>query len=183
MPIFTVKELGWTNLDYSQYYASAKLIGGIAGMILGGFLIDKFGKKRMLNIYFGASILVICWLAFSKMYWPDKSFIYAFMIAINLLYTFSCIAIFAIAMQCCWKKVSASQFTLYMTIANLGQMGFAALVGPVKANFDWETSLFAFAVFITLAVLLLQFFNIDKHIQLVAGLETGDIKKSCGLKG
>jgi PAT family beta-lactamase induction signal transducer AmpG len=178
MPIFTVKELGWTNLDYSQYYASAKLIGGIAGMILGGFLIDKFGKKRMLNIYFGASILVICLLAFSKMYWPDKSFIYAFMIAINLLYTFSCIAIFAIAMQCCWKKVSASQFTLYMTIANLGQMGFAALVGPVKANFDWETSLFAFAVFITLAVLLLQFFNIDKHIQLVAGLETGDIKKS-----
>jgi PAT family beta-lactamase induction signal transducer AmpG len=98
------------------------------------------------------------------------------MIAINLIYTFSCIAIFAIAMQCCWKKVSASQFTLYMTIANLGQMSFAALVGPVKANFDWDTSLFAFAVFITLAVLLLQFFNIEKHIQLVAGLETGEIR-------
>jgi PAT family beta-lactamase induction signal transducer AmpG len=174
MPIFTVNELGWTNLDYSQYYSSAKLIGGIAGMILGGFLIDRFGKKRMLSIYFAGSILLICMLAFSKIYWADKSFIYAFMISINLFYTFSCIAIFAIAMQCCWKKVSASQFTLYMTIANLGQMGFAALIGPLRANFDWQVSLFAFAVFIVLAWLALLFLNIDKQVKLVEGLEKND---------
>ena len=36
LPGFTVKELGWTNVDYSQYYASAKLIGGIIGMLIGG---------------------------------------------------------------------------------------------------------------------------------------------------
>lgn len=174
MPIFTVNELGWTNLDYSQYFASAKLIGGIAGMILGGLLIDRFGKKRMLSIYFAGSILLVSMLAFSKIYWADKSFIYAFMLVMNLLYTFSCIAIFAIAMQCCWKKVSASQFTLYMTIANLGQMSFAALIGPVRANFDWQVSLFAFAVFIAMAWLILLFLNIDKQVQLVEVLETND---------
>ncbi|MBK7588218.1 MAG: MFS transporter [Bacteroidetes bacterium] len=36
LPIFTVKELGWTNVTYSQYYATAKLIG-YYGMLLGAF--------------------------------------------------------------------------------------------------------------------------------------------------
>jgi PAT family beta-lactamase induction signal transducer AmpG len=176
LPIFTVKELGWTNTDYSQYFGTAKLIGGIAGMILGGILIDRFGKKRMLNIYFLSMVLFMAILTFSKTYWSDRSFIYAFMIAYNAVYTFSCIGIFAIAMQCCWKKVSASQFTLYMTIANLGQMAFAALIGPIKANFNWQVSLFAAAVFIAMAWLLLQFLNIDKQMEKVVALEEQDKK-------
>lgn len=171
LPIFTVKELGWTNLDYSQYYSIAKLIGGIVGMLLGGILIDKFGKKQMMNIYFLGLVILISVFTFSKVYWVNRNFIYAFMVIQNVLYTFACIGTFAMAMQCCWKKVSASQFTLYMTIANLGQMSFAALIGPVKANFNWQVSLFAFALFISLAWLVLQFLNIDKHIEKIAALE------------
>ncbi len=176
LPIFTVKELGWTNLEYSQQFATAKLIGGIAGMIIGGFLIDRFGKKRMLNIYFILAVFFITILAFSKIYWGDRSFIYGFMIAYNFLYTFSCIAIFAVAMQCCWKKISASQFTLYMTIANLGQMALAALIGPVRANFNWQISIFAAAVFMAVAWLLLQFLNINKQMEMVVALEKKDFE-------
>ncbi|MEO7176209.1 MAG: MFS transporter [Saprospiraceae bacterium] len=178
LPIFTVKELGWTNLEYSQNYAIAKLIGGIVGMLIGGFLIDKYGKKRMLSIYFIGSILSVAILAFSEIYWNDRSFIYAFMLLNNLLYTFASIAIFAIAMQCCWKKVSASQFTLYMTIANIGQMTFASLIGPIRSNFDWQASLFAFTFFIALAWLFLQFLNIDKQVKQVVDLESLDDKNS-----
>lgn len=174
MPIFTVKELGWTNVEYSQYYASAKLMGGILGMLLGGFLINKFGKKQMLNIYFAGFIGFNLIFSFSKMYWASKSFIYAYMIAQNTIYTLACIGLFAIAMQCCWKKVSASQFTLYMTIANLGQIAFAALIGSIKSNFNWQVSLLAFAVFALLAWLILQFINIDKQIQSVKELDKRD---------
>ncbi|MBP6430941.1 MAG: MFS transporter [Ferruginibacter sp.] len=176
LPIFTVKELGWTNVEYSQYFAIAKLIGGIAGMVVGGILIDKFGKKRMLNIYFFAAIIATTILAFSKVYWTDKNFIYAYMFVYNTLYTFVCIGMFAIAMQCCWKKVSASQFTLYMTIANIGQISFAALIGPMRTNFSWQITLFAFVVFMVLAWLLLQFLNIDKQIEKVVELEKNDME-------
>ncbi len=174
MPIFTVKELGWSDVSYSQNYAIAKLIGGIAGMLIGGFLIDKFGKKRMLNIYFSSAIILITILAFSKIYWSDRSFIYAFLLVYNVIYTFTCIGIFATAMQCCWKKVSASQFTLYMTIANLGQMTFASFIGPITSNYNWQTTLLAFAIFIALAWLLLQFLNIEKQMQRVVDLENID---------
>lgn len=177
LPIFTVKGLNWTNGSYSQFFATAKIIGGIGGMLIGGILIDRFGKKRMMNIYFIGMVISTSILAFSKTYWSDRSFIYAFMIVYNLLYTFACIGIFAIAMQCCWKKVSASQFTLYMTIGNLGRIALAALIGPVNVVFSWELSLFAFAIFIGVAWLLLQFLNIDKQIGSVVALERKDLEK------
>lgn len=178
LPVFTVKELGWTNVEYSNYYASAKLIGGIIGMLIGGILIDRFSKKRMLNIYFFSFILSISIFSFSGKYWADKSFVYAFMIAQNTIYTLASIALFAAAMQCCWKKISASQFTLYMTIANLGQMTFAAFIGRITENFNWEYSLFAFAVFIAIAWIVLQFLNIDKQMQQVVNLENNDLAKN-----
>ena len=184
LPIFTVKELGWTNANYAQYYSTASLIGGISGMIIGGIMVDKFGKKKMINIYFFSSIFSTTVLAFSKAHWSDRSFIYAFMMVYNVLYTFSCIGIFAIAMQCCWKKVSASQFTLYMTLANLGRMVFIALIGPIKANFSWQITLFAFAIMLGLAWILLQFLNIDKQVAGVVALENKDMVASplLGLK-
>jgi len=176
LPIFTVKELGWTNVDYSNYFATAKLFGGIAGMLIGGILIDKFGKKQMLKFYYLSSVFFIITLVLSKTYWDNKNFIFAFMIVQNVLYTFASIGIFAIAMQCCWKKVSASQFTLYMTIGNLGQMTFAALIGPIKENFSWQISLFAFAIFMALALFILQFLNIEKQIEKVAELENKELQ-------
>lgn len=115
-------------------------------------------------------------LVLSKSYWPSRNFIFAFMITQNILYTFASIGIFAIAMQCCWKKVSTSQFTLFMTIANLGQMTFAALIGPIRENFNWQISLFAFAIFISIAWLSLQFLNIDRQIAKVAELESKDLE-------
>lgn len=171
LPIFCVKELGWTSGSYSQLYSTANLIGGIGGMIIGGILIEKFGKKRMMNHYFMGMVLLTVALATLKMYWHFTYFIYGFMIAYNILYTFACIGVFSIAMQCCWKKVSASQFTLYMTISNLGRIALAALIGPINTHFSWQISLLAFAVMIGLAWLLLQFLNINKQAEQVVLLE------------
>lgn len=175
LPIFTVKELNWTNVEYAQYYASAKLIGGIIGMLIGGILIDKFGKKRMMNFYFFSLIVLNTIFILSDANWADKNFIYIFMITQNILYTLACIGLFAIAMHCCWKKVSASQFTLYMTIANLGQMAFAALIGPIRTNFSWQISLFIFSFFIGISWLLLQFLDIQKQMKSVEALENKEM--------
>ena len=62
-----------------------------------------------------------------------------------------------------------------MTIANLGRIALAALIGPVKANFNWQIALFAFAVMIIVALMLLQFLNINKQAQRVVDLENKDV--------
>lgn len=115
---------------------------------------------------FFSLILIISVLSFFKLYWGRTAFIYGFMIIYNIIYTFTCIGLFAIAMQCCWKKVSASQFTLYMTIANMGQIALAALIGPIKANFNWQFTLMAFAISIALASFCN--FNFENQIKSVA---------------
>lgn len=171
LPVFTVKALGWTDLAYSQFFATASLIGGIGGMLIGGILIDKFGKKRMMNIYFFVLIVLTCGLAFLKMYWHSTWFISSFMIIYQVLYVFACIGIFAIAMECCWKKVSASQFTLYMTLGNLGRIVGAKLIGPAKDQFSWEYTIFMFAIMIAFAWLLIQFLNINNHVKHVGSLD------------
>lgn len=176
LPIFTVSKLGWSNLVYSNYFATSSFIGGIGGMLIGGYLIEKFGKNRMMNIYFILMVLTTAALAFLNMYWVNKAFIYGFMIIYKSINTFAQIGIFAIAMQCCWKKVSASQFTLYMTIANLGRIALAALIGPIKASFSWEISLFSFAIMMTIAWSLLQFLNINKQVEKIVDLENNDAK-------
>lgn len=171
LPIFTVNELGWTNVEYSNYFAVAKLIGGIAGMLIGGFLIDRFGKKRMLHIYYISALLLMVLFVLGQPLWDNRGLIFTFMLIQNTLYTFVSIGVFAIAMQCCWKKISASQFTLFMTLGNLGQMGFAGLIGPIRANFDWEISLLAFSLFMGISWLILSRFNLDKQLEHVAALD------------
>ena len=176
IPIFTVQALGWTDQAYSQFYATASLVGGISGMLLGGILIDKFGKVRMLNIYFFLLITVISLLAFLKNYWVNSWLISGFMVIYQVLYVFSTIGIFATAMQCCWKKVSATQFTLYMTISNIGRIVGAKSVGPIKHSFNWQYTFFAFAMMIALAWLILQFTFLHKQVSRVKELEEAELK-------
>lgn len=176
LPIFTVKELGWTDLAYSHFFATATFIGGISGMLIGGILIDKFGKKTMLNIYFTVMVASTICLVFLKSYWGNMSFIYGFMVLYVIMNVFATIGVFAISMQCCWKKVSASQFTLYMTISNIGRIALAALIGPIKANFNWDITLLAFAGFICLAWILLQFLNINHQVERISHLENQDLE-------
>lgn len=174
LPIFTVQELGWSDRQYSQFFATASLVGGIGGMLIGGLLIDKFGKIRMLNIYCFTAITLVTLFVLMQPYWKYKWFIGGFMIAYQLLFVFTSIGIFATAMQCCWKKVSATQFTLYMAISNLGRTVGAKSIGPIKLHFNWPYTLFAFALMFVAAWILIRLVHIDKQVEKVHEFEKTD---------
>ncbi len=107
-------------------------------MIIGGFLIDYFGKVKMISIYMSLLILLVAAMSFLKSFWQNEVFVTGFIIGFYILLTFTTIAIFASAMQLCWKRISATQFTLYMAISNLGLAAGAALMGQLKGFLDWE---------------------------------------------
>lgn len=174
-PIFTVQHLGWSDQAYSQFYATATLFGGIGGMLIGGILIDRFGKIRMLNIYFFLLIALFSFVSFLPSYWANRWFISGFMIAFQILYVFTTIGIFATGMQCCWKKVSASQFTLFMTISNIGRIVGAALLPAVKNRLTWEYTILAFGVMIALAWMGIRFLDIQTQTNRIADLENRDV--------
>ncbi|MEO6915569.1 MAG: MFS transporter [Chitinophagaceae bacterium] len=171
LPLFAVKVTGWTNVYYSRAFAMADLIGGISGMLLGGYLIEKFGKKRMIGIYFMLIISIVAALSFLQSYWHNTAFLYGFIIVYRWLNAFAKIGVFAIAMQFCSKKVSASQFTFYMTIGAMGSLVGATLIGPIKDHFSWEITFFWFVIMLAIAWLTMQFLNIERHRDQIAELE------------
>jgi MFS transporter, PAT family, beta-lactamase induction signal transducer AmpG len=172
LPLFAVKITGWTNVFYSRAFATADLIGGVSGLFIGGYLIERFGKKRMISIYFFLIMGITTTLIMAKPYWVNTPFLYGFIVSYRWLNAFAKIGVYAIAMQCCSKKVSASQFTFYMTLGALGSMVGATLIGPIKENFSWEITFVSFVMMLALAWLIMGVLNIEKLETQIAELET-----------
>ncbi|MCW8812645.1 MAG: MFS transporter [Chlorobium sp.] len=177
LPVFTVQGLGWADTHYSQIFATANLISGIGGMIIGGFLIDYFGKVKMISIYLTLLIVLIGTMSFLNIYWKNEIFVMGFIIGFYVLITFTTIAIFASAMQLCWKRVAATQFTLYMAISNLGLASGAAVMGQLKGLFDWEYVILVYILFAVIMLVLIRFINFEKHQKRVDELELQYLEK------
>ena len=171
LPVFTVQNLGWADTQYSQIFAMANLISGILGMLVGGFLVDYFGKVKMISIYLVLLISLSSGMYFFRIYWHNEAIVTTFIISFYILITSTTIAIFAAAMQLCWKRISATQFTLYMAISNLGLAAGAALMGQLKNVFDWEYLILTYMIFPLVMLVLMRFINFEKHQKRVDELE------------
>lgn len=163
LPIFTIQELGWTNTSFSEVFSITTIIGGFLGMFIGGYLVDYFGKIKMLTLYLAIIIFLIASFAFMNNLWSNNYIVYAFILSYYTFYTFLCIAVFASGMHLCWKTVAATQFTLYMAISNMGRAAGAASLGLLKTNFSWEIVFLIIAIMPVIMAVLIQFIHFDNH--------------------
>ena len=113
LPVLTVQEVGWAHTDYSELSATAGLVSGLLGMVGGG-------------LAGGASRTLLAGL------WSQRMPAQAFVSAYYVLDTLVSIAFLATMMAISWKRVAATQFSLYMALANMGLSGGAALLGPLQ---------------------------------------------------
>ncbi|HWS59646.1 MAG TPA: MFS transporter [Flavobacterium sp.] len=176
LPVFTIQKIGWTNTDYSQVMAVTNVVAGILGMFIGGALVDIYGKIKMMSIYLSLLIVLILIMVVSKTYWEQSYFIPGFIFFYYTLITFLNIAVFATAMELSWKRISATQFTLYMAINNLGDAAGASYMGNIKnylVSWDYVISIFAIAAIIML--ILLFFMNTEQHLLKVNQLENNHL--------
>ena len=171
LPIFTVQRIGWTNEHYSQVFAAANLVSGLAGMFIGGALTDFLGKVRMMSVYVAGLMILAGVFSYYNNLWINEQFLVGFIIAFYILLTFNTIAIFASAMKLCSKKIAATQFTLYMAVSNLGIAVGAGLIGPLKELFGWEILIAAYIPFALFMLIMIRFIDFDKHREKMEQLE------------
>lgn len=172
LPVFTIQEIGWTNVRFSEVTATANIIAGLLGMFVAGALVDYFGKIKMLNLFLWISVVLILLLILGKQYWNTKYFVPGFIISYYILYTFQLIAIFSIAMELCWKRISATQFTLYMAISNLGRATGAGFLGEIKTFFTtWEFVISIYAIAAVIMLIFISKVNTKTHLLSVGILE------------
>jgi PAT family beta-lactamase induction signal transducer AmpG len=172
LPIFTIQDLGWTNVYYSKIFSTFSLLGGIIGMIVGAFVIQRFGIIRLIQSSFLLMIVLALIMALLPALWQNSNFVTGFIAIFCSLLTLINIGVLALAMHLCWKRISALQFTFCMTIFNAGLASGAALLGYLRAHFEWQMIFIAFAIMIIIAMVILRFIRTNKHREQVEILES-----------
>lgn len=163
MPIFSVQELGWTNSNFSNVFSIATLSSGILGMFLGGYLVDYFGKIKMITIYLVLTTALIVLFAFLSGLWSNLLVMYGFIFIYYTLSTFLTIAVFASGMHLCWKTVAATQFTLFMAVSNMGRASGSAMLGYLKTYFNWDIVFLITAISPFLMLIIVKFIHFERH--------------------
>lgn len=172
LPVFTIQAVKWTDQEYSHVFSVINITAGFLGMFAGGALSDLFGKRRMMSIYLACMIVLVVGMAGLKSFWSSGYLIIGFIGTYYTLYVFLTIATFATGMELCWKRVAATQFTLYMAISNLGKATGAALLGPLRTIMPWEYVILSFAVFALVMLIVIQFLRFGSHLKRIKILES-----------
>jgi len=63
----------------------------------------------------------------------------------------------------CWKRVAATQFTVYMAISNLGRAIGSGLLGPLREFLTWEYMFLVFNVFAVLMIVFILLIRDHNH--------------------
>ena len=174
MPIFSVQELGWTNSYFSNVFSIATISSGILGMLLGGYLVDHFGKMKMMTIYLVLISALIVLFAFLTGLWSIQVVMYGFIFIYYTLSTFLTIAVFASGMHLCWKTVAATQFTLFMAVSNMGRASGSAMLGVLKTHFNWDIVFLITALSPFLMLIIIRFIHFKRHRAKVNNFDIPD---------
>ena len=171
LPVFTIQAVGWTDQEYAHVFSITSIVAGFLGMFAGGALADLFGKRRMMSIYLVSMILLMVAMASLKIYWSSAFLVTGFISAYITLWVFLSVAVFATGMELCWKRVAATQFTLYMAISNLGKAVGSGLLGPLRKVMPWEYVILSFSGFAIVMLVLIQFLRLKNHLDRIDVLE------------
>lgn len=130
MPIAAVKLFGYTTQQWSQLVAVMGLIGAAAALSLGPF-IDRFGAKRMLLLTVTLVGIHAILIAQTQTMWQDTLYVRVMLSIWIMLLPVVMVCIIALGMTICSSVNSATQFAIYMSVANLGYSAGAKMYGMV----------------------------------------------------
>ena len=161
-PVLTVQDLGWLQTEYSQWIAVVGVIAAIFGVLMGP-LVDRFGAKIALSIAIAVRALMFFGVAALQSWWQDPMFFKAVLLLNNLSSQIVTIAIIALFMQLSFQKVAATQFAVYMALANLTWAMGSALIAPMDGVLDYSQMFYVMAALNVMFLLLWPLVDLDRH--------------------
>ena len=126
------QKLGWTQEEYSTVIGGKAVFFGLGGSVLGGFLADRVGQKRLAGM---ASVLLgTCWLVYSmtEPHWMNKSYLSYMAYLETFLMAVMTVSLFSLFMSVSWPVVAGTQFTAYMALLNVSRTIGSWLTSPFE---------------------------------------------------
>jgi PAT family beta-lactamase induction signal transducer AmpG len=132
-PVLATQYVGYSTSQYTDISALSALVAGVTGLFVGGWLTARIGKRRMLAAMFALTAILLLAVGVLPQFWSDPAVLYALVWGIDMFSIFVAIAMIPLAMQVCSPAVAATQFTIYMALANFGRPIGAWIVAATNA--------------------------------------------------
>lgn len=177
-PVIVTQELGFASTVFSYWSSTFSLVAACLGLLLGP-LIDKSGARTtlMIGLVFQAVLFTSAGLLVD--YWvnPYVPLVIGALEALSGQAVFICFI--AIHMSICWKKVSATQFAIYMAWANLARSLGAYIYGQIESDLALGHEFFIMAAIVIFGAFLASQVNVEEN---QAKLESLDDLQDTSLK-
>jgi PAT family beta-lactamase induction signal transducer AmpG len=171
IPYYAVEILGVDTVEYTRVVGLVGIVAAVVGLVIGPF-IDKFGSKRLLILVLlaGAAIRIVGWvgIVYFDFSLATLTSLYVVMSIVGQCIFVATIAIF---MTICMTRIAASQFSVYMSLANLSRSIGAFLYALVPKSVPVEHGFLMMAGLLILAAVVTVFFKPESHRQRIEALE------------
>lgn len=156
MPIAAVKLFGYTTPEWSQLVAAMGLIGAFLALGLGP-LIDRFGSKRILILTMGMLGAHALLLAQTQHLWQDTVYVRVMLSIWIMMMPVVMVCVIALAMTICSSGISATQFAVYMSTANLGHAAGSKIYGMLADGTSYVEAYSVITLIVAVIIVVLFF--------------------------
>jgi PAT family beta-lactamase induction signal transducer AmpG len=161
MPIAAVNLFGYTTPQWSQLVAMMGLIGAVLALALGP-AIDRMGAKRMLLLAVSLLAVHAFLLAQTQHLWQNTLYVRSMLSIWVMMLPVVMVASVALAMAICESVNSATQFAIYMSVADLGHSAGSIIYGMTAEKSSYVQS-YTFLSAIIVAMIIVLLFHRHHH--------------------
>ena len=139
MPIAAVQLFGYSAAQWSQLVAMMGLTGAVVALGLGP-VIDRIGAKGTLIFTIALVGIHAFTLSQTQHLWENTAYVRTMLSIYVMMLPIVMVSTLALAMAICASKVSATQFAIYMSVANLGHTLGSKTYGIVSEQSSYVQS-------------------------------------------
>lgn len=174
-PIVAVQEFGYESTQFSTFISAVGFLAAFVGLAL-GMIIDKKGIRAFYATamaLYGAIALVVGMSNFASL---TTYHLVAIVVLQAIVFQGAFIGMIASSMNLCWARVAATQFALYMTMANFGRSAGQSALALLEDSMSYNQMylLIALAFFIGAALVWLTSFRRHREVVRSFGGDESD---------